>query len=113
MLNFRRPTRLKFILARVEEHAAEKIGGRFERRGIAGTQLAIDFRSAASLEERMESLSSVRESTKADVVTLREEDVDFGDAALGKRPARDRRSAACLASSRTSPVWRLTTSATL
>src|SRR2546430_3255272 len=33
----------EIVLARVEEHAAEKVGGGFERRRIAGTQLAIDF----------------------------------------------------------------------
>src|SRR5882762_8561332 len=74
----------EIVLARIEEHAAEEIGGRFERRGIAGAQLAIDFdqrflgRADGILVERAG-------EHQADVVTLREEDVDFGDAALGKR----------------------------
>src|SRR5882672_6691875 len=73
----------EIILARVEEHAAEEIGGRFERRGIAGAQLAIDFdqrflgRADGILVERAG-------EHQADVVALREEDVDFGDAALSK-----------------------------
>src|SRR5882672_9934334 len=33
----------EIVLARIEEHAAEKIRGRFECRRIAGAQLAIDF----------------------------------------------------------------------
>src|SRR5713226_2841159 len=33
----------EIVLARIEEHAAKKVGGRFQGRGIAGTQLAVDF----------------------------------------------------------------------
>src|SRR4029077_17872272 len=33
----------EIVFARIEEHAAEKIRGGFQRRRIAGTQLAIDF----------------------------------------------------------------------
>src|SRR5882757_2536309 len=74
----------EIVLARIEEHAAEKIGGRFKRRGIAGTQLAIDFdqrflgRADGILVQRAA-------EHQADVVALRKEDVNFGDAALGKR----------------------------
>ena len=31
------------VLARVEEHALEQLGGGVDRRRIAGTQLAVDF----------------------------------------------------------------------
>ncbi len=73
----------EIVLARIEEHAAEEIGGRFKRRRVAGTQFAVDFdqrflrRADGVLIERAR-------QHQADVVALREEDVDFGDAALGK-----------------------------
>src|SRR5229473_2662974 len=33
----------EIVFARIEEHAAEKVRGRFQSRWIAGTQLAVDF----------------------------------------------------------------------
>ena len=74
----------EIVFARIEEHAVEQVGGGFERRRIARTQLAVDFdqrflRGAdAVLVERAR-------KHQADVVALREEDVDFGDARFGKR----------------------------
>ncbi len=73
----------EIVLARIEEHAAEKVRGRLERRGVAGTQLAVDFdeRFLGGADGIL--IEGAREH-HADVVALREEHVDFRDAAFGK-----------------------------
>src|SRR5262249_35112711 len=64
-----------------KEHAAEEIGGRFKRRGIAGTQFAVDFDQRFLGRADSVLIESARKD-RADFVALREKDVNFGDAAL-------------------------------
>src|SRR5216684_4217636 len=74
----------EIVLARVEEHAAEKVRGRFQCRWIAGAQLAVDLDERFLRRADGVLVQRAREH-QADVVTLGEEHVDFGDAAFGKR----------------------------
>ena len=74
----------EIVLARVEEHAVEQRRGRFERRRIAGTQLAVDFdqRFARGTDGVLIERAGKHH---ADVVAIGEEDVHAGDARFGKR----------------------------
>jgi len=83
----------EIVLPRIEEHAAEKIRGRFECRRIAGAQLAIDF-DQRFLRRANRILVQRARKHHADIVALGEEHVDFGDATFGKGPARVPRLAA-------------------
>src|ERR1700730_3278649 len=74
----------EIVFARIEKHSAAKIGGRFERRGVAWTQLAINldqsfFRGADGV------LVQSTGKDQSDVVALREENIHFSDAGFGKR----------------------------
>src|SRR5256886_9087598 len=73
----------EIVLARVEEHAAEKVGGGFERRRIAGTQLAIDFDERFFRGANSIFVERAREH-HADIVAVREKHIDFGDARFGE-----------------------------
>src|SRR5262249_45218634 len=73
----------EIVLARIKEHAAEEIGGRFKRRGIAGTQFAVDFDQRFLGRADSVLIESARKD-RADFVALREKDINFGDAALCK-----------------------------
>src|SRR5467141_349018 len=74
----------EIVLPRIEEHAAEKIRGRFQRRWIARAQLAVDFDERFLRRADRVLVQRAREH-QADVVALGKEHVDFGDAAFGKR----------------------------
>ena len=65
----------EIVLARVEEHAVEQRGGGFERRRIAGAQLAVNFdqRFARGLDRVLIERAGKHH---ADVVAIREEDID-------------------------------------
>jgi len=84
MLNFKRPTRLKSYFARVKEHAAEKVRGGFQRRRIAGAQLAVDLDERFFRRTDGVLIQGAREH-QADLVALGEEHIDFRNAAFGKR----------------------------
>ena len=82
MLNFRRPDLAEIVLARVEEHAVEERRGRFERRRIARTQLAVDF-DQRFLGRADRVLFERARNDDAHVVAIREADIHFGDARFG------------------------------
>src|SRR5579885_3292694 len=73
----------EIVLARIEEHAAEQIGGGFEGRRIARTQLAVDF-DQGFLGGADGVLVERTGEDHTDVVALREEDIDFVDARFGE-----------------------------
>ena len=73
----------EIVLARIEEHATEKVGGRFQRRRIARTQLAIDFDERFLGRANGVFVQRPREH-HADVVALGEEHVHFRYPAVGK-----------------------------
>src|SRR5208282_5215406 len=73
----------EIVLARVEKHAAEEVGGRFQRRRIAGAQLAIDF-DERFLGRADGVLVQGARQHQADFIAFREEYVHFGDARFGK-----------------------------
>ena len=74
----------EIVLARVEEHPVEQRRGRFERRRIAGTQLAVDFDQRFARRADGVLVERAREH-HADVVAIGEEDIDAGDARFGER----------------------------
>ena len=85
------------VLARVEEHALEQLGGGVERRRIAGTQLAVDFDQRFVLRLDRVLADASREITVPDVVALGEEDFEALDAGFDQLADDGRRSA---------PGWR-------
>ena len=84
----------EIVFARIEEHAVEKRRGGFERRRIAGTQLAIDFDQRLARGTDGVLIERARED-HAGVVAVGEENVHAGDAGFRQAPPRLRRSAAC------------------
>ena len=74
----------EIVLARVEEHPVEQRRGGFERRRIAGAQLAVDFdqRFAGRLDRVLVERAGKHH---ADVVAIGEKDIDAGDARFGER----------------------------
>ena len=69
----------EIVLARVEEHALEELGGGIERRRIAGTQLAVDFDQRFVL--RLDAvLADGGRDHRTDFVALGEEDFERFDA---------------------------------
>ncbi len=101
----------EIVFARIEEHPVEQRRGRFERRRIAGTQLAVDFDQRLARGANGVLIERARKD-HAGVVALGEEDVHAGDAGVGQAPPTNPAVSGLLASSSTSPVWRLTRSAT-
>ena len=81
----------EIVLARVEEHALEQLGGGVERRRIAGTQLAVDFdqRFVRRLDRI---LAQGGADDVADVVALGEEDFELVDAGFDQLAETGRRS---------------------
>ena len=74
----------KIVLARVEEHAFEEGSRSFERRRIAGAQLAINFNQ--SFLRRLDRVLAQRQAkNNADVVALREEDRQFRYSSIDDR----------------------------
>ena len=74
----------EIVLARVEEHAVEQRRGGFERRRIAGAQLAINFDQRFA--RRLDGVLVERAGKHhAHVVAIGEEDIHAGDAGFGKR----------------------------
>src|SRR5579883_1123488 len=73
----------EIVLPRIEEHPAEEVRGGFERRRIAGAQFAVDFDQRFFRGANRVLIERARKH-HADVVPLREEDVDFGDSSFGK-----------------------------
>src|SRR5439155_21761406 len=74
----------EIVFARIKKHPAEKVRGRFQRRWIAGAQLAVNF-NEGFLRRTDGILVQRARKHHADVIALREEDVDFGDSALRER----------------------------
>src|SRR6266851_4050777 len=74
----------EIVLARVKEHSAEKVRGGFQRRWIAGAQLAVDFDERFFRRPDGVLIQGAREH-QADLVALGEEHIDFRNAAFGKR----------------------------
>ena len=74
----------EIVLARVEEHAVEQRRGGFERRRIAGTQLAIDFDERFARRADGVLIERARKH-HADVVAVGEEHVHAGDAGFAER----------------------------
>ena len=71
----------EIVLARVEEHALEELGGGVERRRIAGAQLAVDFDQRFVLRlDRV--LADGGRDHRAHIVALGEEDFELFDARL-------------------------------
>src|SRR6266705_467904 len=73
----------EIVLARIEEHAAEKVRRRFQCRWIAGAQLTVDFDQRFLRRANRVLVQRAREH-HADVVALREEHVHFCNAAFGE-----------------------------
>ena len=69
----------KIVLARVEEHALEQLGGGVERRRVAGPQLAVNFDQAFVLRfDRV--LADGGGNHRAHVIAFGEEDFEIVDA---------------------------------